>query len=219
MTTIKDVVRVAGVSFKTVSRVINNDPSVRDETRQRVLAAVRQLEYRPNVSARQMRTQKSGVIGVITDHIATTPFAGNIIKGAQEAAWNDNKMLLIVNTDGQPYIEAFAVDMMLERQVEGIIIATMYHRAVVLPPNLRPVPTVLLNCYVPDYSIAAAVPDEVQGGCTATEYLIQQGHTRIGFINNIDPIPAAHGRLHGYRQALQAAQILYEPALVPMLKR
>src|SRR6202023_1015053 len=85
MATIKDVAHFAGVSFKTVSRVINRSPHVKDEVRQRVLRAAEALEYRPHHHARHMRTQRSKVFGFISDDIATTPFAGQIIQGAQEA--------------------------------------------------------------------------------------------------------------------------------------
>ena len=91
MATIKDVAEAAGVSFKTVSRVINNEPNVRDEVRQRVLRAIDKVDYRQNLAAKVLRTQKSQVIGLITDRIATTPYASNIVKGAQDAAWRAGK--------------------------------------------------------------------------------------------------------------------------------
>ena len=82
MATIKDVAEPRGF-FKTVSRVINNEPNVRDEVRQRVIRAIEDLDYRPNLAAKMLRTQQSQVIGLITDRIATTPYASNIIKGAE----------------------------------------------------------------------------------------------------------------------------------------
>ena len=120
-------------------------------------------------------------------------------------------MLLVINTDSNPDIERVAVEMMLERQVEGLIYATMYHRSVTLPAALRQVPTVLLDCYVEDRSLPSVVPDEVQGGRTATEVLLQKGHRRIGFINNVDPIPATFGRLEGYKQALASYRCTIRP--------
>jgi LacI family transcriptional regulator len=79
MATIKDVARLAGVSFKTVSRVINRSPHVKDEVRQRVLRAADSLEYRPHHHAWHMRTQRSKVFAFLGDEIATTPFANQII--------------------------------------------------------------------------------------------------------------------------------------------
>jgi LacI family transcriptional regulator len=104
--------------------------------------------------------------------------------------------------------------MLLERQVDGLIYATMYHRPVSLPRAIRQVPVVLLDCYVEDRSLPSVVPDEVQGGRTATEALLQKGHRRIGFINNVDPIPATFGRLEGYKQALAAHDVPFDRRMV-----
>ena len=123
MATIKDVAQLAGVSFKTVSRVINRSPYVRDEVRQKVLRAADTLEYRPHHHARHMRTQRSKVFAFMSDDIATTPFAGQIIQGAQEAAWQREMLLLTFNTAGDPAMEEAAVQTALERGVEGIIFA------------------------------------------------------------------------------------------------
>src|ERR1700738_5115426 len=125
MATIKDVAKLAGVSFKTVSRVINQSPYVRDEGRQKVLRAANTLEYRPLHHARQMRTQRSKVFVFLSEHIVTIPFAVQIIQGAQEAAWQREMLLLTFNTDGDPAMEVAAVEVALERGVEGIIFATM----------------------------------------------------------------------------------------------
>jgi len=94
---------------------------------------------------------------------------------------------MIINTDNNLDIERAALKMMLERQVEGLIYATMYHRTVVLP-TITQVPVVLLDCFVADRSLPSVVPDEVQGGRTATDVLLQKGHRRIGFINEIGPL-------------------------------
>ncbi len=216
MTTIKQVADRAGVSFKTVSRVLNNDPNVATVTRERVLQAIEALDYRPNLAARHMRTGRSQIIGFITDEIATTPFAFNIVKGAQHQAWLNDQMLLVVNTERDPDIEENALNMMLQRRVEGIIYATMYHRAVNPPDLLREVPAVLLDCYSEDRSLPSVVPDEAYGGRQATEILLQKGHRRIGFIN-VDFVvnhPAAAGRLEGYRQALAAYGLPFDEELV-----
>ena len=157
------------------------------ETRERVWAAVEELGWRPNAMARSLSLQRSHTIGLISDEVATSPHAGKIIQGAQDAAWDDSKMLLVINTGGKPAIESAALEMMLERRVEGIIYATMYHHAVTPPPELAYVPTVLLDCFVDDRSLPSVVPDEVQGGRTAAELLLARGHRRIGFINDVGP--------------------------------
>ncbi len=214
-TTMLDVARHAGVSQTTVSFVINNveTANIPPETRERIWAAVSELSYRPNSMAQGLRTQRSGLFGFISDEIAITPYAGKIIEGAQDVAWEHDKILVLVNTKTKPDMEKAAVEMLLERQVEGIIYATMYHRPVRLPETLREAPTVLLDCYSGDHSYPSVVPNEVRGGQTATEVLLKKGHRRIGLINNIDPIPATLGRLEGYRAALEAYGVPYDEAL------
>jgi LacI family transcriptional regulator len=214
MVSIKEVAENAGVSLKTVSRVINNEPGVKESTRQIVLRSVEALGYLPHAGARNMRTKRSQTIGLITDEIATTPFAVNIIKGAQDLAWANDKLLLIANTDDDKQKEDVAIRMMLEQRVEGIIYATWFHRAVVVPKSIRDQPLVLVDCYSDDGLLTSVIPDEVQGGRDATEVLISKGHRRIGFINLTSGAPASIGRLQGYREALAAHGIAFDPDLV-----
>lgn len=212
----QDVADQAGVSRTTVSFVINNVPNanIPQETQDRVWAAVEALDYRPNALARGLRAQRTHTIGFISDDVATTPYAGRIIQGAQDLAWDNGNIILLVNTGNNQEMKQAAVDVMLERQVDGIIYATMYHREVHPPDTIRKVPAVLLDCFVADASLPSIVPDEVLGAQHATEHLLARGHRRIGFINDKAPVPARHGRLAGYRQALATAGIPFDPDLV-----
>ncbi len=212
----KDVAELAGVSRTTVSFVINDRPdaNIPQETKDKVWTAVHQLGYRPNAIARGLRAQRTHTIGFISDVIATTPHAGHMIQGAQDLAWEHNKLLLLINTGGNQDMKAAAVDMMLERQVDGIIYATMYHRQASPPANITDVPTVLLDCFDEDRALPSVVPDEELGGYEATKALLKKGHTRVGFINNNDDIPATHGRLQGYQQALAEFDLPFDPDLV-----
>jgi len=211
-----DVARLAGVSQTTVSFVVNRTPhgNIPQETQDRVWAAIEDLGYRPNAIARGLSAQRTNTIGFISDEIATTPHAGRIIEGAQELAWKHKMLLMLINTGSHQKMKRAAVEMMLERRVDGIIYATMYHRPASPPDNLREVPTVLLDCFTEDRSYPSVVPDEVKGGYTATKFLIEKGHRRIGFINNSDPVPATFGRLEGYKQALAESDIAYHVDLV-----
>jgi LacI family transcriptional regulator len=202
--TMADVAARAGVSQTTVSFVINDvkDVSISDETRERVLAAIGELDYRPNVIAQGLRTSRTRILGFISDRIATTPYAGNTVLGAQDAALANGKMLLLVNTSGDPDVEEGAVELLLDHRVEGILYASVHHRVVDPPVNMRHLPAVLVDCYCEDRSLPSVVPDEVQGGRTATELLLRNGHRRIGFINSIHLLPARFGRLEGYRRAV-----------------
>jgi len=211
-----DVARRAGVSQTTVSFVLNSDdtPNIPDETRQKVLDAVAELGYRPNVLAKSLRMKQSGIFGFVTDEIAITPHAGKIFEGAQDIAWENGKILILVNTKAKRDFENTAIDLLLGRQVEGVIYATMFHHPVSVPAPLREIPTVLLDCFVEDRQMPSVVPDEYKGGYTATKYLLDHDHRRIGFINNVDDIPATAGRLEGYKDALKSYDVPFESSLV-----
>ena len=212
----KDVADLAGVSRTTVSFVLNNKPdsAIPAETQEKIWTAVRELGYRPNAVARNLRAQHTNTIGFISDEIATTPFAVRILQGAQNQAWEHKKLLLTVNTGGDPDIRDAAVNMLLERQVDGIIYATMYHRQVNPPEQIREVPTVLLDCFVADRSLPSVVPNEVQGGYDATNHLLNQGHTRIAYLCEARPVPAQVGRLEGYKKALDEHGVPFDESLI-----
>ncbi|WP_371580488.1 LacI family DNA-binding transcriptional regulator [Streptomyces sp. NBC_01314] len=206
----------AGVSVATVSHILNRVEGKRAsaETRQRVLRIAEELGYAPNGLARGLRTQRSQTIGFISDEIATTPNAGRIILGAQEAAAAQGMVLLLVNTGGDEELERRSIEMLLQRQVDGVLYAAMYHRVVRLPESLRSTPTVLLDARCDDPAVPFVVPDEVQGGYTAARELIEHGHRRIGMTVGTADIPALHGRIEGYRKALAEAGVVYDPSLV-----
>jgi len=214
--TLHDVARAAGVSVATVSYVANGRTNVRlsDATRLRVQQALDDLGYRPNALAKNLVKGTSKFVGLVTDGVATTPFAGQIIHGAQDEAWRHGFVLLVANTDADPQVEHEAIEMMREHQVRGILYSTWYHREISVPPALDSAEMVLVNCYAPGSDARAVVPDERQGGRVATEQLLEQGHRRIAFLNTTWESPARTGRLAGYRDALAAAGVGFDPALV-----
>lgn len=213
---IKDVAVRAGVSVTTVSHVLNDVPGKRisDETRSRVRQAADDLSYRPNGMARSLRLQRSHILAMISDEIATTPHAGQIILGAQEAASKRGWLLMLVNSGGDPETERAEIRALQQRQVDGFLYATMYHRVVEVPAELGDSAVTLLDARCDDLRIPSVAPDEAQGGQAATRLLLDQGHHRIGLINNVDDIPATEGRLEGYRRALREAGIEPDDDLV-----
>lgn len=206
---IKDVAVAAGVSVTTVSHVLNDVSYARisPATRDKVRSAAEELGYGPNRLAQSLRTQRTGILGLVSEDIATTPHAGRIILGADEAAKARGYNLMIINTSGSARVESRRADVeaLLERRVDGILYATMYHRNVELPANLGSVPSVLVDSVAAGGNIAAVVPDEEGGARTAVEALLAAGHTRIGFINNTNDVPATHERLRGFRATLAEA--------------
>lgn len=214
---IRDVAKLAGVSVTTVSHVLNDTPQMRvaSETRARVREAAKSLGYGPNRAARALRTNRSGLIGLLSEEIATTPHAGRIILGAQDAARDHDLTLVIVNAERESGDSHTAdVQTLIDRQVEAVLYATMYHRRVSLPPNMRGLPAVLIDSTDRAGLVPAVVPDEVGGAVAAVSHLVGAGHRRIGFLNNDDDVPATHERLVGFRQVLTEHCIPIDESLI-----
>jgi LacI family transcriptional regulator len=218
LATMRDVARAAGVSQTTVSFVMNERAgiSIPEATRRRVWSAVRQLDYRPNAAARHLRTRRSQTIGFVVNGLGDGPFAGELILGAQEAAWESERLLTIVTTDGDRAAEAAALETLLARRVDGIVYAAPSPRVVTPPAAMGDLPAVLLNCVAVDRSLPSVVPDDTADGRMATETLLRKGHRRIGLI---DVAPGAaqsagHGRIEGYRQQLIAYYARFDEELV-----
>jgi LacI family transcriptional regulator len=216
--TMKDVAARAGVSQTTVSFVVNNAEtaaSIPLETKQRIENAIAELSYRPNPTAKALRTNSSRLLGFISDKIATTPFAGHTIKGAQDAAWEKKHLLMLVNTDGHEDIEREALEHLIDRQVDGIIYAAMYTREVKgLPESLCSVPSILVNCFSKELNLPYLIPDEHYGAKLATQHLLSKGHTRIAFINGAKDYYATEVRLGGYQEALREVGLDIQPEIV-----
>lgn len=206
---IKDVARAAGVSATTVSHVLNDVSYARvsPETRDKVKAAAAELGYGPNRLAQALRSRRSGVLGLVSEDVATTPHAGRMILGADQAARARGYTLMLINTSGSadPDLRESDVESLLERQVDGILYATMYHRRLQPPANLGKVPAVLVDAATADGGYPAVVPDEYGGAAAAVEALLAAGHTRIGFLNNTEDVPSTHLRLQGFRETLTRA--------------
>lgn len=214
--TLKEVAARAGVSVSTVSLVANEkkDARIGEAARARVLQAIDELGYRPNALAKNLVHGQSRFIGLVADAIASTPFAGQIIHGAQDEAWRNGYVLLVANSEGNAEAEQQAISMLLEHKVQGIVYSTWYHREIELPAGLSEADTVLVNCYAGESGLLAVVPDEFEGGRAAAQMLISAGHKRIAFLNTTTPSPARTGRLAGYHAALEEAGLTADAALI-----
>lgn len=201
MVTIKDVAAHAGVAFKTVSRVVNNDPTVKPKNREKVLKSIEELGYRPNRAAQMTRRKKSGVVGFIADELLRTPYTFELIRGAQDLAWKNNKELMVLNVNVNKFSIEGAVEHLFEHRAEGIIYAAVYHRDVNLPAQLTEVPTVLANCHDPSGRFASVVPDEQEAAREITTTMLEKGYRRIAFLNLNANIIAAQRRKAGVQQA------------------
>lgn len=213
---INDIAARAGVSPTTVSHVLNQVASARvaDATRKRVETAAKEMGYQPNGLARALRTQRSNTLALLNDEIATTPYAGKLILGAQEAASRHGWLLIIMTTGNVRDVEEREISAIWQHQVDGVVYAAAHHRVIDVPTSLEGKPLIVVNAESAQPIHQSVYPDEYQGGYAATEELIRAGHTSIAFINTMTPIPAREGRLEGYRAALKDAGIRYRKSLV-----
>lgn len=209
-----DVGRLAGVSAATVSFVLNanSGQKISPSTRERVLDAVARLEYRPNRTARNLRTRRTATIGFVTDEIAVQPFAGATILGAHEVAWAHGSLLLVVNTTRDEQMTHDVIDDLIDRPVDAVLFAVLGTRRVVVPPALRTVPSLLVNGYVRGGGPPAVLPDEVSGGRAAATMLLAAGHRRVAYLTGATAAWATRARLRGMRRAFAEAGVP-EPAL------
>jgi LacI family transcriptional regulator len=217
--TLADVARRAGVSQTAASFVLTGrreEMRISVDVETRVLEAARETGYRPNIVSRSLRTGTTHTIGFISDTVATTPFAGNLIKGALEAARDRGHLLLIAETEGDPALEQELLETMVDRQVDGLVLAAMYTRKLAVPKALRSHASVLLNA-VPTRPapLVSVVPDELAAGRTAAETLLEAGHERGIYLIGAGPRPgqgpagslAAVERLQGIKAALADAGV------------
>ena len=212
----KDVALRAGVSQSTVSFVLNGleDMRISRDTRKRVLRAVDDLGYRPRGAGRPPKTAGQGVIGLIIDEIATSPFAAISIEGAQEEAWKHNVLLEVAMTGGDESYEAAMLRKWAGDNAIGVIYGSILTRALTPPEGLARHCAVLLNCHDPDGRHTSVVPAERRGGEQATATLIAEGHRRIAFISGEPWMEASDQRMEGYERALRAAGIPVDPSLI-----
>ena len=207
MATIFDVAKLAEVSIKTVSRVLNDEPSVRPSTRTRVKDAMTKLSYRPHSGARSMRSSKSRLVGMITSAISSTPdqpyqaglSAIHIVKGVQMACRAAGKTLMIADSGNDPAEVEELIGTFLAHRVEGVIVAAEYHRPVALPPRSA-APLVLVNCF-DGLGTPAVVPDDSYGQQLAVRHLLERGHRRIGYVGLHEDMVAGRLRRKGFARA------------------
>jgi LacI family transcriptional regulator len=145
------------------------------DAEQRVLRAARELDYRPNLTARSLRTRVTQTIGLVSDTIATDAFAGQIIRGSTATALTRQHLLFIGETDGDPATEQRLVQDMLDRGVDGFLYAAMSTRQIRIPAALRGHPVVLVNCVTTGHAVSV-VPDELAAGRAAAAALLSAGH-------------------------------------------
>src|SRR6476659_5054480 len=185
-----DVAQRAGVSRTTASFVTTGrtDMRISADAQERVLRAARELDYRPSLLSRSLRTNRSQTIGLLSDGLAADAFAGDLIRGSIASARLHEHMLLIVEITGNAGMEKMLIDNMLDRGVSGFLYASTYTRKVRVSTGLRAHPLVLVNCTTRARTVPTVIPDERGGGRTAARALLGHGHTdRIVIVGESPP--------------------------------
>jgi LacI family transcriptional regulator len=204
--TLVDVARLAKVDRSVVSRVLSGDPrlNVRDETRERVLAAVARLDYRPNAIARSLRTRRAETFGLLIPNW-TNPVYGSIIRGAEAAAAARDLVLLTGSLDGTAHDPDRYIKTLSRGRVDGLLLSGSEAGAdLVRWLGERRIPWLLVNRRIPGARRWVAIDDQ-RAAKVAVDHLVELGHRRIGHIAGPRGSDTALRRLSGYRSALRAA--------------
>jgi LacI family transcriptional regulator len=205
--TLRDVAQRAGVSFKTVSRVVNGEAGVSDDLVERVETAVTALGYQPDDRARRLRQggSRTGAIGFVLVDIAN-PFFSSILRGIEEVARRADCLVLAGSTDGSIEREHQLVEAFVARRVDGLIVVSSSSDAQPLHAELRRGTPVVFLDLEPDGIDADLVRSDHHGGAVlATTHLIDRGHREIAFLGDDPHVFSARLRVDGYRDAMAAA--------------
>ena len=210
--TIRDVAREANVGVGTVSRVLNNSPSVREETRQKVLATIESLNFTPNPIARRLSTGQTLTIGVVLPYL-TLPSCIERLRGVQKVLTDSKYDLVLFDIENPEQRDAYFKNMTIKSRVDGVLLIS-------LPPSdeqaqkfsTSNISSVLIDAFHPD--LCCVYPDDIQGGKIATRHLIDLGHKKIAYLSDYlsTPFhPSMSLRYQGYRQVLNEEGLAFNP--------
>lgn len=208
--TIREVAKMSGVSISTVSRVMNAPESVVESKRKRVLEAIEKLQYQPNAFARGLIYRKSFTLGLLIPDIENLYYSG-IIRGLQDACVKLGYSLMICNTDRDKDRMLSYIDMLHEKQVDGIVFASdilfpEYHEKL----QRYKIPFVLLSTHSDEYDIPCVEVDDEAAAYDAVKFLIELGHRDIGMIGfNHENSISGPPRYDGFIRALTEAGLTH----------
>src|SRR6202521_6012454 len=211
--TLKELAARAEVHASTVSRVANNDPSLRiaPATRSRIEALLRETEYRPNGVARGLKLRQTLVLAVVIPDI-TNPLFAALFRGIEDGATPRGYQVLLCNTDGSPERQRSHLQSLTARRVDGVILAS----TVLKDPAVRwlrhqGIPYVLVNRFSDEALDPFVGSDDVTGARLATQHLVSIGHVRIGHLAGQTTVSTGVQRRRGHQAALAAAGVPFDP--------
>lgn len=214
MATIKDVAEHAKVSVTTVSYVLNKNRRVSPDLEKRVWEAVKAIKYQPNALARSLRSKQTRTLGMLVPD-NSNPFLAEITRYIENECFALGYNIILCNTEERLEKEQRYIDVLLEKQIDGIILVSAGGEG----ENLKPIftqglPLVVVDCELHNIECDMVVTDQWKIGQQATRHLIERGHKRIACITAPRHTTPSTERTKGYRETLEAAGIPYEPALV-----
>lgn len=215
-TTLKDIAREAGVHFSTVSRILRGIDTIQvsNETREKVLAIAKELNYRPNQLARAFRLKKTCSIGLVIPDISNSFFA-EIAKSIEMASYNTGYNVMVCNTDENQIKEVEFINDLINRGVDGLIIAPVQdsddHIKMLLE---RHFPFVLIDRHFEHLTTNSVISNNEESAYNATNHLIGQGHKKIGFLSGRRTLYTISKRLSGYKKALSDNSLDIDPSLI-----
>lgn len=214
MITIKEVAELAKVSQATVSRAINNHPTVKDANRKKVFAAIEQLGYKPNAFAQALASSRSNSIGMLVGSL-DGPFYGPLMHHTEDTIRQNNNHLIVTSGQESHTKERDSIEFLRSKRVDGFILHSDKLSDDELIDVVKNTPaTIILNRYIPDISDNCIYIDNELGGYLATKHLLDHGHKNIACITGQLSKGDSRERLQGYRLALVEAGITYNPSYV-----
>lgn len=196
---LRDVAQAAGVSLRTASRVLNEDPRVAEATRSRVLAVMAELDYRPDSMAQSLRNGRDSTIGLVVESIAD-PFFAELVEAVEAAAGSAGRSVLVASTHRDPERERAAVTGMLSRRVAGLLLAPTASDHGWL--GEAHVPVVLVDRPAPGLRGDLVRIDDHEATVRGVGHLLAHGHRDIGYVGDSPDVATSADRLSGYRDAL-----------------
>jgi len=214
--TLRDVARLAGVHPATASRALNASTRglVHKATADRVEAAARSLDYRPDHAARSLKTRRSSTIGVILPDL-TNPLFPPIVRGIEDRLTLHGYVALLGNTDNDEAREWRVIEGMRDRHIDGLIVATARrHHPSLVEFAKRSVPLVLVNRVVDDHLLPSVSVDDPLGARRAVAHLASLGHRRIAHVAGPQQLSTGHGRYRGFISGLEASGVAFDEGIV-----
>jgi len=212
VSTMRDVARLAGVSAKTVSRVMNNDRYVSDDVRSRVLQAVEELKYVPNAMARSFRSGQDTAIGVAVPTVSG--FFGQVVETVEQIARDRGAAVYLTCLDQDPDAEQAAIEALLSRNIVGLIAAPVADDQSYLRPWRERTAMVFVDRRPRKLNAAFVVHDDAAGTSAAIDHLLEHGHRRIAFAGDTPSVPTTARRRTAYELTLFDGGVALDPFLV-----